>query len=109
MDAASQVGNEQVPDAGGQVPRAGQAGDTPTGAPGPAAALGSADGIGWAFAVGLALAALFVPGVVRGALFLVAGLVATVTGSPRWLGVLLVTAGVPILLVALVTGTVWFG
>ena len=66
-------------------------------------------GVGAAVAVGLALAALFVPGVVRGALFLVAGLVATVTGSPRWLGVLLVTAGVPILLVALVTGTVWFG
>ena len=66
--------------------------------------------LAWAHAGtdGLALAALFVPGLVRGALFVVAGLVATVTGSPRWLGVLLVAAGVPILLIVLVTRSYWF-
>ncbi len=103
MDAGSQVGGSKQ-DGGVGAARTG-----PLGGLGGLGGLGASDGVGWAVAAGLAVAAVFVPDVFRGALFVVAGLVAAVTGCPRWFGVLLVAAGVPILLLAAVTGSYWFG
>jgi len=106
VDAGSQLGNAHE-GVGGESASPHPAGPTTTA--GLLASLGAGDGIGWAVAAGLAVAAVFVPGVLRGALFVVAGVVALATGSPRWFGVLLVTAGVPILLLVLVSRSYWFG
>ena len=60
-----------------------------------------------AIVAGLVLAALLLPGVVRGALLIAAALVSAVVHCPRWVGILLVSAGVPLLLFSAVTGTLW--
>ncbi|CAN7479372.1 hypothetical protein LJR027_003081 [Terrabacter sp. LjRoot27] len=57
---------------------------------------------------GLVLAALLLPGVVRAALLVAAALVSTLVHCPRWVGILLVSAGVPLLLFSAVTGSLWY-
>ena len=60
-----------------------------------------------AIVAGLVLAALLLPGVVRAALLVAAALVSAVVHCPRWVGILLVSAGVPLLLFSAVTGSLW--
>jgi len=61
-----------------------------------------------AIVAGLVLAALLLPGVVRAALLVAAALVSAVVHCPRWVGILLVSAGVPLLLFSAVTGSLWY-
>jgi hypothetical protein len=44
----------------------------------------------------------------RAALLLLAGVAAAVVRCPPWVGVLLVTIAVPVLLFAAVTGSIWY-
>jgi hypothetical protein len=62
----------------------------------------------WAFVVGLTVAASMLPLLPRAALLLLAGVGAAVVRCPPWVGVLLVTIAVPVLLFAAVTGSIWY-
>ena len=61
-----------------------------------------------AFVVGLMLAGWMMPPLPRAALWLLAAVASVAVRCPRWVGVLLVTISVPLLLLAAVTGSVWY-
>ena len=63
----------------------------------------------WAFVVGLVLAGWMMPPLPRAALWLLAAVASVAVRCPRWVGVLLVTIAVPLLLLAALTRGVWFG
>ena len=63
----------------------------------------------WAFVAGLVLAGWMMPPLPRAALWLLAAVASVAVRCPRWVGVLLVTIAVPLLLLAALTRGVWFG
>ena len=62
----------------------------------------------WAFVSGLVLAGWLMPLLPRAALWLLAAVASVAVRCPRWVGVLLATVAVPLLLLAAVTGSVWY-
>jgi hypothetical protein len=62
----------------------------------------------WAFVAGVVLAGWLMPLLPRAALWLLAAVASVAVRCPRWVGVLLVTISVPLLLLAAVTGSVWY-
>ncbi|MGO4596012.1 hypothetical protein [Terrabacter sp. 2RAF25] len=62
----------------------------------------------WALVVGLVLAGWMMPLLPRAALWLLAAVASVAVRCPRWVGALLVTVSVPLLLLAAVTGSIWY-